>query len=478
MRGGTLRATPSRCREHLEGVIFRCTGPKESASDVVHARDQIGIELEMLPLARLPSGRPRGVPLAEGESNLASFLRPAARRNGWKWIEPGETETERSDAGVHRIDLPQGGRITFEPGGQLEYSGDPAASLKEALLHLSDAQALLRSILEPHGVELLQIGLNPWHTVREIGLQLSRSRYLAMDSYFSSLGPYGRRMMRQSCSMQVNLDWGPDESTLVKRYVAAQLIAPFATAIFGNSPFRDGRPTRMSSFRAFIWQRMDHSRTGFPDIETITRSMTREACVDSYLEFALGAGVIDAELPGITAPRGMRFADWMERSFEGSLPSLGDFETHLSLLFPEVRPRGFMEMRSVDCQAVPWQQVPPAFFVGLVYDSKTLEQVIALLIRFQGDLDRVWAEATLGLEKERVRTTSQRLMALATQGLGSLPGSFGVQQAAEDLGRYRAVFTERGRCPADDLRDAWAVAGELRPAAMKKLETEWASRGP
>ncbi len=48
---------------------------------------------------------------------------------------------------------------------------------------------------------------------------------------FYGISPYGRRMMRQTCTMQVNLDFGSSEEMLAKRYVAANLIAPFATAI-------------------------------------------------------------------------------------------------------------------------------------------------------------------------------------------------------------------------------------------------------
>ena len=35
------------------------------------------------------------------------------------------------------------------------------------------------------------------------------------------------------------MDFGRDEKTLVKRFVAAQYLAPFMTAIFANSPIVD-----------------------------------------------------------------------------------------------------------------------------------------------------------------------------------------------------------------------------------------------
>ena len=97
------------------------------------------------------------------------------------------------------------------------------------------------------GAEVYNLGINPWQTVDQIGLQMNKPRYKAMDAYFNSISTYGRRMMRQTCTVQVNVDFGKDEQTLVKRFLATQYLAPFMTAIFANSPVVDNKLTEFKS---------------------------------------------------------------------------------------------------------------------------------------------------------------------------------------------------------------------------------------
>ena len=92
---------------------------------------------------------------------------------------------------------------------------------------------------------------------------MNKPRYKAMDAYFSSLSAYGRRMMRQTFTVQVNMDFGDDESTLVKRFLASQYLAPFMTAVFANNPIVDEKLTEFKSFRSQVWQHIDPTRTGF-----------------------------------------------------------------------------------------------------------------------------------------------------------------------------------------------------------------------
>ena len=54
----------------------------------------------------------------------------------------------------------------------------------------------------------------------------------------------------------------------------------------------------------------------------------------------------------------------------GELPTLSDWESHLTTVFPEVRLKRFLEMRGAD--AGPWRLICglPALWVGLLYDAQ------------------------------------------------------------------------------------------------------------
>lgn len=55
--------------------------------------------------------------------------------------------------------------------------------------------------------------------------------------------------------------------------------------------------------------------------------------------------------------------------FEGRLPTISDWENHLSTIFPEVRLKRFLEMRGADGGPQPMVCALAAFWVGLLYDQ-------------------------------------------------------------------------------------------------------------
>ncbi len=170
---------------------------------------------------------------------LVPVLRQLSQAKGWKT----QNQDETPDAPLLKIELPQSDLISFEPGGQIEFSSVPYPCLEQACERMRHVFVELDEGLEQHGLKRVELGINPFASVDEIGLQMTKPRYRAMDKHFSSYWPEGRRMMRQTCTLQVNLDFGPDEATLWRRYLVSQLMAPFATAIFANSlSSRGGSP--------------------------------------------------------------------------------------------------------------------------------------------------------------------------------------------------------------------------------------------
>ncbi len=56
----------------------------------------------------------------------------------------------------------------------------------------------------------------------------------------------------------------------------------------------------------------------------------------------------------------------------GQFPSLKDWETHLTTIFPEVRLKRYMEMRGADGGPRSAICALPALWVGLLYDRSAL----------------------------------------------------------------------------------------------------------
>ena len=236
-------------------------------------------------------------------------------------------------------------------------------------------------------------------------------------------------MMRQTASFQVCVDGG-ETPALTWRVLNA--LAPFMVAIFANSPRYAGRDTGHRSYRRHIWATLDPRRTGLLGLDGDP--------VEEYLRFALGApAFLMPDIGGASAT----FGHWLSRGATAS-----DWCLHLSTLFPEVRPRGYFELRSADVVAPEWYAAPLVLVAGLVYHRPALAAADALLGR--PDPALLARSGRLGLADKTLAATAPLLCDLALEGCSALGETFvdgnDLAAAAEYFDRY----TRRGRSPSDD----------------------------
>ena len=462
----------SDCRTEIATKVFRLRPPDYGTKHPIWP-GMVGIEVEMMPFVgtSLEAGQtPRLTPL-RGANSLSEYLAElSATYEDW-------VDHRSSDGSLMSVSVGADEQFTFEPGGQLEFSTKPYPCLVDADTQLKKIQKILDEHFYQRDVKILQGGTHPWASAETIGLQMTKARYQAMNEHFRRIGPFGQRMMRETSTVQVNLDFGESEDILAKRYLAANLMSASLTAIFANSPVTEGRLNGLKSQRSAIWYNLDNSRTGYPELKSIARSLTLESCVDAYYDHVMAAQVIFVEELGFKVPdQPTSFLEWIETGIEGTYPRAADFQTHLTLHFPEVRPKGFLELRSIDCQAQPWQTVPACVSTALLYDDKNLNAVIALLEPEIDDLGELWREAFRGLDSPRLAGYAKSLMELAISGFRRLPSCYQGKSTGKVLENFAETFTFQGQCPADHLIDAVKVTPDkiLTVPMFEDVQRKWA----
>ena len=299
-----------------------------------------------------------------GERGIRALLEGMQKMLGWDPIV---------DAG-HIIGLvePTGqGAISLEPGGQFELSGAPVETIHQTCREGNAHLAQLREIAEPLGIRFLGLGGSPKWTLAETP-RMPKSRYDIMTAYMPKVGTQGLDMMYRTCTIQVNLDFESEADMRRKMQVSLKL-QPLSTALFANSPFTEGRPNGLQSWRGEIWRDTDNQRSGL-----LKFCFSADFGFADYVEWAL-------DVPMYFLIREGRYYDCTHVTFrqfmEGALrnsvpdgmPTMGDWANHLSTLFPDVRLKRFLEMRGAD--GGPWRRICalPAFWVGLLYDSEALD---------------------------------------------------------------------------------------------------------
>jgi glutamate--cysteine ligase len=280
---------------------------------------------------------------------------------GWKPVEEGGKVIAMSGPD---------GTVSLEPAGQLELSGAPLENLHETCAETGRHLDQVKAIGARTGTGFLGVGMWPDKTREELPI-MPKGRYAIMLRHMPRVGTMGLDMMLRTCTIQVNLDYS-SEADMVKKFRVGLALQPLATALFANSPFTEGKPNGMLSYRSHIWSDTDPHRTGmlpfvFEDGFGYERYVDYMLDVPMYFVFRDGK-YIDAA--------GQSFRDFMAGklpALPNELPTISDWTDHLSTAFPEVRLKSFLEMRGAD--GGPWNRICalPAFWVGLLYDQGALD---------------------------------------------------------------------------------------------------------
>ncbi|MDQ2891555.1 MAG: glutamate--cysteine ligase [Pseudomonadota bacterium] len=262
------------------------------------------------------------------------------------------------------------GSVSLEPAGQFELSGAPLDNLHQTCAETGRHLEQVKAAGEKLGLGFLGLGMWPDKRRDELPI-MPKGRYDIMLRHMPRVGSMGLDMMLRTCTIQVNLDYA-SEADMVKKFRVGLALQPLATALFANSPFTEGKPNGMLSYRSHIWSDTDPQRTGmlpfvFEDGFGYERYADYMLDVPMYFVYRDGR-YIDAS--------GLSFRDFLKGDLPvlpGEKPTLDDWNDHLSTAFPEVRLKTFLEMRGAD--GGPWNKICalPALWVGLLYDQSALD---------------------------------------------------------------------------------------------------------
>lgn len=340
------------------------------------------------------------------------------------------------------------GRVTVEPGGQIEFSGDCSVSLAEVEAGARAWLDSLARIAERRNVIFVACGFDPLRAPAEQRWYPKR-RYAILRPYLATRGRRSWDMMARTASIQANVDYGSVED-LARKFVVGNRLGPIVAAMFANSPFENGRLSGYKSTRYAAWLETDPERSGVSPA-----ALGEPFTVEQFVDYAL-------LVPMVFLRRGGEYLDRGGRSFvehlAGDAPRaiLQDFSDHLTTIFTEARLKQHVELRSADAGSLPWVLALQAFWKGLLYDDEALAHAWALApslnwIEFYALQEQV---ARNGLAARApgvdVRAIARELLRAARAGLARVaPGE------ERYLDPLCALTLDAGLCPADVLvRDA------------------------
>jgi glutamate--cysteine ligase len=339
-----------------------------------------------------------------------------------------------------------GGRITLEPGGQVEFSASPYRSLIALEKSLRSFLSHLSETGQSQNVVFIATGFDP---IRGISEQrwIPKRRYEIMKPYLAKRGRRAWDMMCRTAAVQVHIDYR-DIEDLTKKFQLANRLGPVAAAIFANSPFEQGRLSGYKSTRYAVWLETDPDRTGLSPL-----GIQGELSASNFLKYI-------SKVPMLFIRRDGNYLDYTGHSFDEFIAGcecperaiFQDFTDHLSTIFTEARLKPHIEQRSIDSCSLDLTMADMAFWKGLMYHPDSLDQAMALapqlsrngFVELQADVARRGLEAEAG--GISVSEIAQAMIELARAGLKEIaPDEAGFLDILDQI-------TIRERiCPADIL---------------------------
>jgi glutamate--cysteine ligase len=380
----------------------------------------------------------------EGKPGIRQLLE-GMQRFGWQPLREGDNiiGLTQSDAS-----------LSLEPGGQFELSGAPLRTIHDTCAEVDTHLEQTREVANEIGAGVLGFGFAPNWTLAETPV-MPKGRYKIMRDYMPKVGGYGLDMMFRTCTVQVNLDF-ESEADMVKKFRVGLALQPITTALFANSPFREGKPSGFLSYRAQVWTDVDNARAGMLPF-VFEGGMGFERYVDYALDVPMYFLYRDGKYIDMA---GKSFRDFLARKIPEVAhiePMLSDWADHLTTIFPEVRLKSFLEMRGTD--GGQWRRIcgMPALWVGVLYDSQALDAAWDLVKDWTAEERQAMRDSVgkLGFKapfrNTTVHTLAHRLLEISGDGLKRRAELDGAGMSEEGFLNPLRELVARGYTRAEEM---------------------------
>ena len=374
-------------------------------------------------------------------------------------VNPG-SEYSASDLLKNLIDLQVDDKYkayySIEPGGQIEWASTPRRSLHDVQIELNSHQTRLNQLFTTNQLETIDLAVEPIYLPNEIDF-IDHKKYKLMHELFLRTGKYGPWMMRNTTSVQVNIDI-LSKTDAEEMAFLADCLNPFCVLLFANGPFMAGKPAKNSNNRYNFWNDTDPSRCGdLFDHGIHSKEQLLDKFVDIVLDapsiFTISSGNDIKEFDG-------SLKQWLQTLDQSEVLDEHKIDIALHQIFTHVRfKKHVLEVRCADRPPTGFEMAPAAFWVGLLTVDTIRDQLMKIFSRWSVDERKIANANACILNLSNIGPAGKNMMewinifsGLALDGLKIRSESLHIDNEQELLTPYLNIINERG-IPAIFMQD-------------------------
>ena len=264
------------------------------------------------------------------------------------------------------------GEYSLEPGGQLEWSSPPVRNLVLINDLFKTHKYWTKEICKKNNLFLIDFATEPIYSPEEIDL-INMKKYSLMHKHFLDTGKHGPWMMRNTASVQINLDVTSKQDAQEMAFIA-DCLQPFSSILFSNSPFHKGQPAGKNNIRYKIWNDTDAKRCNHLLDHDINSSI---GLIKKYSKYIL-------QVPALFIKDSNNNIQHYEGTLGDRLSEIKkindqDIQDALHQIFTHVRFKHILEIRGCDCPPEGDEMAPVAFWVGILCAEKNRSLILEMV---------------------------------------------------------------------------------------------------
>jgi glutamate--cysteine ligase len=374
-------------------------------------------------------------------------------------VNPG-SEYSASDLLNNLIDLQVNDKYkayySIEPGGQIEWASTPQRSLHDLQIELNDHQKRLNYLLTNYQLYTIDLAVEPIYLPNEIDF-IDHKKYELMHELFIRTGKHGPWMMRNTTSIQINIDILSKTDAEGMAFLA-DCLTPFCALMFANGPFMAGKPANNSNHRYNIWNDTDPSRCG----DLFNHGIhSEDQLLDKFVNIVLDAPSIFTVSSGNDIKKfDGSLKQWLQALDHSNLLDEHEINNALHQIFTHVRfKKHVLEVRGTDRPPKGFEMAPVAFWVGLLTVDKIRDQLMKIFSRWSVDERKIANANACILSPSSIGPAGKNMMewinifsVLAIDGLKIRSESLHIVNEQDLFTPYLNMINERG-IPAIFMQD-------------------------
>ena len=253
--------------------------------------------------------------------------------------------------------------ITLEPGCQLELSFRCTKDLCKIYDKYMEAIGPIRSFVEKEGYQIVYSGGLPTVSADQVK-RIDKERYHFMEEYFRTSGTRGLEMMKATAAVHVSIDYA-DESDFIKKIRLANILHPLFMFLTFNTPVYAGKKNEDVLLRDSIWHGTDEKRC-----QPVPSLFEEDFGYQAYADYIWNTPMILMQDEDQFISVGNKTGKELAIQYGTSDAAIAHY---MSMVFPDIRIKQFIEIRSGDSMPIEATLAYCALIKGIFYQPKLLD---------------------------------------------------------------------------------------------------------